>query len=88
MANGQRSYQGQYGVTTQWFAEPPTSLYSGYYSEPKQYQDVLVGNLVLLWSPRTKSSDKFESKWEGSYVIIEKTKIGAYRLMNPQGPKL
>jgi hypothetical protein len=29
-----------------------------------------------------------ESKWEGPYVIIEKTRPGAYRLVDPQGPKL
>jgi hypothetical protein len=47
-----------------------------------------VGNLVLLWSPRAESSRKLESKWEGPYVIIEKTRPGAYHLMDPQGPKL
>jgi hypothetical protein len=47
-----------------------------------------VGNLVLLWSPRTKSSDKLESKWKGPYVIIEKPGPGAYRLVDPQGSKL
>jgi hypothetical protein len=30
-----------------------------------------VGNLLLLWSPQTESSDKLESKWEGPYVVIE-----------------
>jgi hypothetical protein len=52
----------------------------------KRYFD--VGNLVLLRSPRTESSGKLESKWEGSYVIIEKTRPGAYHLTDPQGPKL
>jgi hypothetical protein len=47
-----------------------------------------VGNLVLLRSPRTKGSGKLESKWEGIYVIIEKTRPGAYHLTDPQGPKL
>jgi hypothetical protein len=36
-----------------------------------------VGNLVLLRSPRTESSRKLESKWDGPYVIIEKTRLGA-----------
>jgi hypothetical protein len=47
-----------------------------------------VGNLVLLWSHRTESSDKLESKWDGPYVIVEKTRLGAYHLMDPQGPKI
>jgi hypothetical protein len=51
-------------------------------------RDFDVGNLVLLRSPRTESSGKVESKWEGPYVIIKKTRPGAYRLADPQGPKL
>jgi hypothetical protein len=51
-------------------------------------RDFDIWNLVLLRSPRTESSDKLESKWEGSYVIIEKTSPCAYHLTNPQGPKL
>jgi hypothetical protein len=47
-----------------------------------------VGNLVLLWSPHIESSRKFESKWEGPYVMNEKTRPGAYHLTDPQGPKL
>jgi hypothetical protein len=47
-----------------------------------------VYNLVLLWSPRTESSGKLESKWDRRYVIIEKTRLGAYHLEDPQGPKL
>jgi hypothetical protein len=47
-----------------------------------------VGNLVLLRSLRTESFGKLESKWDGPYVVIEKTTPGAYRLTNPQGPKL
>jgi hypothetical protein len=33
-----------------------------------------VGDLVLLRSPRTESSGKLESKWDGSYVVAEKIK--------------
>jgi hypothetical protein len=51
-------------------------------------RDFDMGNLVLLWSPRIESSSKLESKWEGPYMIIEKTRTGAYRLVNPQGPML
>jgi hypothetical protein len=42
-----------------------------------------VGNLFLLQSPRMESSCKLESKWDGPYIIIEKTKPGAYRLADP-----
>jgi hypothetical protein len=47
-----------------------------------------VGNLVLLQSPHTESSGKLESKWEGPYVVIKKTRPGAYRLVDPRGLKL
>jgi hypothetical protein len=50
--------------------------------------DFDIGNLVLLWSPRTTSSSKLEPKWEGPYVIIEKTRLGDYHLVDPHGPKL
>jgi hypothetical protein len=51
-------------------------------------RDFDVGNLVLLQSPHTESSGKLESKWEGPYMIIEKTRLWAYYLTDPQGPKL
>jgi hypothetical protein len=51
-------------------------------------RDFDVSTLVLLRSPHTESSSKLESKWEEPYVIIKKTRPGAYRLMDPQGPKL
>jgi hypothetical protein len=35
-----------------------------------------------------ESFGKLESKWEGLYIVIEKTWPGAYRLADPQGPKL
>jgi hypothetical protein len=44
-----------------------------------------MGNLVLLRSPCTESTDKFEAKWIGPYVITEKTWPGAYHLLDPQG---
>jgi ribosomal protein L21E len=47
-----------------------------------------VGNLVLLQIPRTESSDMLKSKWDGPYVVIEKTRTGAYCLADPHGPKL
>jgi hypothetical protein len=47
-----------------------------------------LGNLVLLRSPRTESYRKFKPKWKRSYVIIEKTRPGSCRLVDPQGPKL
>jgi hypothetical protein len=47
-----------------------------------------VGNLVLLRSPQTESSGKLELKWDGPYVVIEKTRPVVYRLVDPQGSKL
>jgi hypothetical protein len=52
--------------------------------DPKvKKRDFDVSNLVLLRSPRTESSSKLESKWEGPYMIILKIRPGAYRLMDP-----
>jgi hypothetical protein len=45
--------------------------------------DFDVGNLVLPRSPHTESFGKLELKWEGPYMIIEKTRLGAYRLADP-----
>jgi hypothetical protein len=44
-----------------------------------------VGNLVLLQSPRTENTGKFEAKWTGPYVITEKSRPDAYRLSDTQG---
>jgi hypothetical protein len=57
--------------------------------DPKvKKRDFDVGNLVLLRSPRTESSGKLEAKWEGPYVIVEKTRPEAYHLTDHQGSKL
>jgi hypothetical protein len=54
-----------------------------YQNETRNWRDLkvkkryfYVANLVLLQSPRTKSSGKLESKWEGSYMIIKKMRPG------------
>jgi hypothetical protein len=44
-----------------------------------------VGNLVILQSPQTESTGKFEAKRIGPYVLTEKTRLGAYHLSDPQG---
>jgi hypothetical protein len=44
-----------------------------------------VGNLVLLRSPSTESSLKLESKWARLYAVMEKSRLGAYRLSDVQG---
>jgi hypothetical protein len=44
-----------------------------------------VGNLVLLWSPHTENTGKFEAKWIEPYVVTKKMRLGAYRLSDPQG---
>jgi hypothetical protein len=51
-------------------------------------QELDVGNPVLLRSPRTKSSDKVEAKRAGPYVVIEKSRPGAYCILDPQGKML
>jgi hypothetical protein len=55
-----------------------------YQAETKAWTDTTVkqrtfnvGDLVLLRSPRTKSSKKLESKWVGPYEVIEKSRPGA-----------
>jgi hypothetical protein len=57
--------------------------------DPKvKLQEFNVSNLVLLRSPRTENIGKFEAKWIGPYVIIEKTRPGTYHLSDPQGKLL
>jgi hypothetical protein len=57
--------------------------------DPKvKKRKINADNLVLLWSPQTEGSGKLESKWDGPYVVIEKTRPWAYCLTDPQGPKL
>jgi hypothetical protein len=48
-------------------------------------QELDVGDLVLLRSPRTESSGKLEAKWPGPYVVVEKSRPGAYHLSDSQG---
>jgi hypothetical protein len=43
----------------------------------KQFE---VRNLVLLRSPHTVNTGKFKAKWIGPYVVLEKTRLGAYGL--------
>jgi hypothetical protein len=46
------------------------------------------GNLVLLRSPRTENTGKFEAKWIGPYMVAEKMRSSAYGLSNTQGKVL
>jgi hypothetical protein len=52
-----------------------------YQNETKAWRDkkvklkhIEVGDLVLLWSPRTEASGKLEPKWTGPFVVVEKTR--------------
>jgi hypothetical protein len=45
-------------------------------------------DLILLWSPHTESFGKLESKWVGSYAVIENSRPGAYHLSDSQGRML
>jgi hypothetical protein len=47
-----------------------------------------VRDLILLWSPHTESFGKLESKWVGSYAVIENSRPGAYHLSDSQGRML
>jgi hypothetical protein len=54
--------------------------------DPKvKLRDFDVGNLVLLRSPHTENTSKFEAKWTGPYVVTEKTLPDTYHLSDPQG---
>jgi hypothetical protein len=35
-----------------------------------------IGDLVLVWSPHTESLGKLQPKWNGPYVIAEKSRPG------------
>jgi hypothetical protein len=53
--------------------------------DPKvKFGEFDVGNLVLLQSPRTESTGKFEAKWIRLYAVTEKMWPGTYRLSDPQ----
>jgi hypothetical protein len=51
-------------------------------------RDFDIGNFVLLRSPRTESTSKFEAKWIGPYIVIEKMRPGLYCLSDPHGQVL
>jgi hypothetical protein len=44
-----------------------------------------VGDLVLLWSPRTEALGKLEPKWTGPFLVMEKTRPGSFRLADNEG---
>jgi len=46
------------------------------------------GDLVLLRSPRTENTGKLEPKWQGPYIIAEKTRPGSFRLTDAEGNTL
>jgi hypothetical protein len=44
-----------------------------------------VGDLVLLWSPRTEASGKLEPKWTIPFVVVEKTRPCFFCLADNEG---
>jgi hypothetical protein len=52
-----------------------TRAWRGLKVKPREFN---LGNLVLLWSPKTESTRKFEPKWTRPYVVTQKTKLGTY----------
>jgi hypothetical protein len=58
-----------------------------YQKETKAWTDkkvklkhIEVGDTVLLRSPRTKTTGKLEPKWTESFLVMEKTRPGSFRL--------
>jgi hypothetical protein len=47
-------------------------------------RELNIDDLVLLWSPRTESSDKLELKWVGPYMVIEKSRPGISPIRFPR----
>jgi hypothetical protein len=61
-----------------------------YQEETKTWRDpkvklweLEVGNLVVLWSPRSENTGKMEARWAKPYVVIEKMRLDTYRLSDP-----
>jgi hypothetical protein len=44
-----------------------------------------AGDLVLLRSLRMEASEKLESKWSEPFVVIEKTRLGSFCLVDNEG---
>jgi hypothetical protein len=66
-----------------------------YQDKTKAWRDPMVklweldfGDLVLLWAPRTKIFGKLEAKWVGTYVVVEKSRLGTYRHSDSEGKML
>ena len=63
-----------------------------YQRETKAWKDKRVkgrafaeGNLVLRRRPNAETIGKFESKWEGPYIVVASNRPGSYRLMTEDG---
>jgi hypothetical protein len=66
-----------------------------YQDETRTWRDLKVklreldiGDLVLLQTPPTESFGKLESKWTEPYMVAQKSRPGAYRLLESQGKML
>jgi hypothetical protein len=46
------------------------------------------GDMVLLRSPHTEASGKPEPKWNGPFMVIEKTRPGSFHLADNEGRML
>jgi hypothetical protein len=47
-----------------------------------------IGDLVLVGSSHTESLAKLQPKWNGPYVISEKSRPGSYGLLDFEGRNL
>jgi hypothetical protein len=45
-------------------------------------------DLVLLRSPQTEASRKLEPKWTGPFLVMEKTRLGSFHLVDIEGREL
>jgi hypothetical protein len=48
-------------------------------------KSVEAGDLVLLQSPRMEAIGKLEPNWTRPFVVLEKTKLGSFRLADNEG---
>jgi hypothetical protein len=63
-----------------------------YQRETKAWRDkkvklkhIEVGDSVLLWSPSNETAGKLEPKWTGPFLVMEKTRLGSFRVADNEG---
>jgi hypothetical protein len=59
-----------------------------YYNKSVIQRELNIGNLVLKKNIRTKDKHKFSTPWEGPFIILDVTAVGAYVLAEVDGDML